>query len=77
MSCWWAGQAGRGQEETAVEELVELVRIGGLAMLLGVFGDGAHDVVDCLAIAKFWGKQRLEAEVVAQPVCETAGAVGG
>ena len=61
-----------GQEEAGVEEVVDLGFSRHVAGGLGGLRDGAHHVVDGLAVAEFRGQPGLEADQVAQPERQSA-----
>ena len=73
----WAGLLAVGQEEALVEDPVDLRWGRALPVALRVLRDGAHDVVDRLAVAELGGQERLEAEQVAQPERQAAVEEGG
>ena len=61
------GLVGGRQEEAGVEDLVDLGCGRYVPGRLGGLRDGAHDVVDGLAVTEFGGEPGLEADQVAQP----------
>jgi hypothetical protein len=70
-ACW--RRAGR----TFVEHPPYLLEIRRASLAERVFRNRTQEVVDRLAVTEFRRQEGLEAEQVAQPVGEAAGAVGG